>query len=1110
MKNYLSKNYFDATKQMFRKMKTTFLLFFLFMSSLFANNVSSQIKVTMALKNTSVIQVIRSIESQTDYLFVFDRNEIDMTRSVNVKAKNKLVTDVLTEVFRDTNVKYAVEGNNIVLISKQKAQQQQKRIISGKVTDSSGFPLPGVTVVIEGTTIGTITDVNGKYSLSKIQENATLVFSFVGMKAQKTLVSGKNTINIVMQEESIGIDEVVAIGYGTMKKSDLTGSVKRVSMEDKEMQASISVLDALSGSAAGVNIEGRGGAGSQPSFSIRGKTSLSASESPLIVLDGIIYNGSISSININDVASIDILKDASAAAVYGSRSANGVMIITTKKGKSDKPVLSFNANYGYQDMTNNPMSVMNADKYAVRLVDYYYQQDLYTWYRTNPTSDLGKPVRPDITNRETVSLRLRSQEEADNYLAGNEINWVDEVLHIAPTQNYNLSISGKATDKVNYYLSGSYTNEEGIQLNDKFKRFTFHSNIESEITDWLKLNVITSYSHLDYSGIPANLSDARVASPLADNHIGSKDFDKSLAQEVYMPYPLQYLEIDNKDITNQLNLTGSLKISIPWIKGLTEEVNYSHLLSDRDNSTFYPRTVNGGSAENGKAVKSPSKDKNWILNNIITYKKTFGDHKINSTLLFSKENRNGAYSTYSATQFENDLLGYDNMGLGTIYDISSSAWEENSLSYMGRFNYSYKSRYMLTGTVRKDGYSGFGKDNKWGTFPSVSLAWVASDEPIIKEIIGDTYIKTRLSYGLNGNQGIGRYASLARMGTDYYVYGNETAIATYASTLSNPSLSWEKTSSLNIGVDWGILNQRISGSVDVYKAKTKDVLVKRALPRSSGFNNVWSNIGGLQNKGVEVEIRSLNIDSRVRWETSFMFSLNRDKITKLYGNKDDMDIGNSWFVGEPISAIYDYEMAGGLWTEKELYNGETLKDWYPGQFKYVDQNNDGTIDPLDKKIIGYASPSYRFSISSALSYKNFTLTFVINSIQGGDKYYKADNSSVTNVNWVTDNIYRTNQSDVRSYWTPDNNVDNATGIYNNPAVRSGIYQSRSFVRLQDVSLSYSVSNNFLNTLNLKKCQFYISSKNPYIWTKWEGWDAESGISNTPVMRSIIAGIRLSL
>jgi len=986
--------------------------------------------------------------------------------------------------------------------------------LSGKVVDKNmKEPLPGVSVVVKGTTLGTITDANGNYSISNVAGNATLQFSFVGMKSLEVTVGGKSRIDVELEEDAIGIEEVVAIGYGTMKKSDLTGSVSRTTIGDNAGQTTTNLLQALSGATPGVNIQAGGLAGSEPNISIRGRTSLSASDKPLIVLDGIIYNGDIANININDVESVDILKDASAAAVYGSRSANGVLLITTKKGKSEKPSISFNMAYGYQDMTNNPMQVMNAEQYAIRLVDFYYQQSLYTWYKTKPTSDVGKPVRPDVNDRNIVAARLRTVEERENYLAGREINWVDEVLQTAPIQNYNLSFSGK-TERSNYYISGSYAKEEGIQLNDQFSRFTIHSNVESKITDWLTIGLNTSYSYRDYSGLPADLgwdkTGARAASPLANNKIGLPQYDMYLTGEAYMPYPLNNLYVDNKDIRNNLFLVGNAKVTVPWVKGLTYELNYSNTYQNRTNNSFYPVTTPDGAGNKGKAIKNPSEQRNSIINNIVTYLRSFGDHQVNATLLYSRENSIAESSTLTAQGFDNPVLGYNNVGLGTIATVGSTAWEENSISYMARANYSYKNRYMLTGTVRRDGFSGFGENTKFATFPSVSLGWVATEESFLEDYDW-LYLKLRTSYGKNGNQGIGRYSSFSRMSANAYVYGANTGIAVYPSTLGNADLGWEATSSFNVGIDYAFLDQRISGSIDVYKAETSNVLVQRTLPPTTGYSSVWANIGAIDNKGIELALNTINVKGPINWTTNFNFALNRDKISKLYGGETDKDIGNSWFVGESISAIYDYEFAGGVWTEKELYEGKILANWYPGQFKYVDQNTDGVIEPnADRKVIGYKTPNYRFSITNTLSYKNFTLSFLLNSIQGGNGYYLDDNSSVVNTQWNSDNVYRVNGSAVRPYWTPDNGVTNATGIYNTPVVHGGVYESRSFVRLQDLSLGYNFKPEMLKSLKLESCQVFLSGKNLYTWTKWSGWDPEIGNSDSPLMRNVTLGFRLTL
>jgi TonB-linked SusC/RagA family outer membrane protein len=993
---------------------------------------------------------------------------------------------------------------------------QQQLVVTGTVTDASnGSPLPGVNVVVKGTVVGALTGLDGKYTLTVNDPNVVLSFSFIGYITTEVSVGGRTVVNAALTASTTELDEVIVTGYGTQKKSDLTGSVVRVNMDEKATLSNLNVSQAMSGATAGVNVLAEGLAGSDPDLSIRGRTSLSASDAPLIVVDGIIYNGSITNLNVSDIESVDILKDASAAAVYGSRSANGVMLITTKKGKSEKPLISFNMYYGYQDMTNNPMRVMNAQEYAVRLTDYYYQQDLYAWYKTKPTSSEGKPVRPDINNKELVASRLRTQEERDNYLAGNEIDWVKEVLRTAPIQNYNLSMSGKG-ERSNYYVSASYTDEKGIQLNDQFSRITLHSNIESKITDWLTVGLISSYAFRDYSGLEASLANARPCSPLANNKIGQPNYDMYLTGEAYMPYPLNNLFVDLKDYRNDLMLTGNAKLTIPWIQGLTYEFNYSNNFSNRKYNRFYPVTVPEGSGNKGQAIKNPSEERNWIYNNIVTYLRTFGNHQINATLLYSQEGRNAESTTVNAQGFDNPVLGYNNLALGTTVTVASTAWKENSISYMARLNYSFMNRYLLTATIRRDGFSGFGANKKFANFPSVSLGWVLSDEEFLKNSLSSVYLKLRTSYGQNGNQGIGRYSSFSRMTADAYVFGSATAIAVYPSSLGNADLGWETTSSFNVGLDFGILNRRISGSIDLYKATTTDVLVSRALPPTTGYASVWTNIGAIDNKGIELELSSVNLTGQLGWETNFVFSLNRDKITKLYGDKNDKDIGNSWFVGEPISAIYDYEMAGGVWTEAELYAGQTYNNWYPGQFKYVDQNGDGVIEPnLDRAIIGYRTPSFRFSINNTFTYKNFTFSFFINSVQGGKRYFLENNASVLNVDFRSDNVLRINASAVRPYWTPDNGVDNATGVYNSPAVSSGIYQSRSFVRLQDISLSYTLSQNLLQSIKLSSCQIFISSKNPYVWTKWSGWDPEAYRSdngttqNSPLMRNITAGFRVT-
>jgi TonB-linked SusC/RagA family outer membrane protein len=916
-------------------------------------------------------------------------------------------------------------------------------------------------------------------------------------------------VNVSLQVEASSLDQVVVVGYGTVQKKDLTGSVTRIDMTEK-VQNNLNILQAIQGEVPGLNAMGGGAlAGDEPSLSIRGQTSLSASDRPLIVLDNVIFNGSITEINVNDVETIDVLKDASAAAVYGSRSANGVMLITTKKGKTDKPRFSFNSSYGLQDFAKL-LPVMNADQYAIRLVDYYWEQQLYTWYKSNPTSAAGRPVRPDVTNRNIVATTLRSEEEKNNYLAGgHDINWIDEVSRTSTLQNYDLNISGRNA-KSNYYISGSYSDQKGVLLNDRFKRATVRTNIESKITDWMTLGIRSSYSHRDFSGLETGLERARFASPLVNMYNANGTYPMYFGTETYQVHPFANLLVDNEEVRNNVSVLGTANIKLP-IEGLTYDLRYSNTLNTSRSNTFYPPTIFDGSSNNGQANRNNFEESNWLMDNILTYSRTFADHRVNGTMLFSRENRRGQGSNLSATQFGNYALGYNAVQLGTLPSISSSSWEENSIAYMARLNYVFKNKYMITGTVRKDGFSGFGATKKYATFPSLSVAWVASDEDFVKNL-GKwlNLLKLRVSYGANGNQGIGRYSSFSRMSSNDFVFGSTTAIGVFPSSLGNIDLGWETTEALNLGLDYAVLDYRLSGSIEVYSAKTTNVLVNRTVPYSTGYNSVWTNIGQIDNKGIELSLKTVNIKGPLTWETRFAYSLNRDKITKLYGGAADKDIGNSWFVGQSISAIYDYKMPGGLWTEDDLYKGKTLTGFYPGQWKLSDLNGDGIIDANnDRSIIGYGTPNYRFSINNTVSYKNFSLNVFLNSVMGGNGYFLRNNANLLSAATVTDEVQRRNQYIIKQYWTPDNGVNNNPGIFNAPRIVAGLYEDRSFVRLQNVSLSYRFPEKLIRAVKISDLSMFISGRNLYTWTKWSGWDPETASNSLPLMKTVMAGINLT-
>jgi len=1100
-------------KNIFRIMRLSVFSLFVFTFQLLAIGSDAQNAVVKMNSNVvSVAQMINAIEQQTNYLVIYSNHEIDTNRAVQLHNSSNRVSSVLTDAFSGTNIGYAFENDYIILAKKDMlkstimkiAQQNDKKIV-GTVVDSKGESVVGANVIVKGTTNGTITDENGKFALTGAKKGDLLEISFIGYNTQTVLLSGESSLKIVLTDDTQSLEEVVVIGYGTAKKKDLTGSVKRLSVESMPTTTNTSISQALIGATAGVNTSQSGYAGGDVSLSIRGKNSLSASQTPLLVVDGIIYNGSLTDINANDVATIDILKDASAAAVYGSRSSNGVIIITTKKGKSDKPVVSFNMSMGSETMGNHKAKLMNAEQYVMRLVDYNYQTKLYSWYKTKPTSSTGKPSYPDVSSRESKSVYLRTQEERDNYIAGNDIDWINKSTRTGFPQNYNVSVSG-VTDKVNYYISGAFVSDEGILRGDDYQRYTFNSKIDTKITDWFKLGANVNYAFRDYSGLSSNWNYVTRATPLADYDFETKGYHRmEFANESYQIDPISYLLIDNTDNKNNLFFVLDAHLDIPFVKGLSYDFNYSNTWITGKENTFYPSDFYEGRLNSGLAEKYTSEQRTYLFNHIITYQRTFDKHSINATLLYTREKQTGDTTTADAEGFDVELLGYNNLGLGTTFKSNSSAWKETNVGMMGRLNYVYNNRYLLTGTVRRDGYSGFGTNNKYVTLPSLSLAWVASEEDFFP--LKNTYMKLRLSYGYNGNQGIGRYASLARLSSGNYNYNDERTVTLYPSAMANENLKWEKTSSWNLGLDFGFLDSRINGSIELYNAKTKDVLVRRTLPAITSYSSVWTNLGGVKNKGIEIDLNTVNVKTKdFVWNSGLTFSMNRDKITDLYGDGTTEDLNNGWFVGKSISAVYDLKTLG-VWQEKDLYDGTIYSGWYPGQYKYEDYNKDGVINSSDRHIIGNSAPNCRFSLNNTLKYKNWTLYFLLNSALGGGGYYMGNNG-LLHTSFSTDEFVRMNQTYTRHYWTPDNAVNNASSVYYCQSISGGTYQNRGYVRLQDISLTYSFDKALLaKTKFIGDLQLYVSGKNVYTFTGWEGWDPE--YTTFPLTRTLQFGLKLS-
>ncbi|GAB3166535.1 SusC/RagA family TonB-linked outer membrane protein [Telluribacter humicola] len=970
------------------------------------------------------------------------------------------------------------------------AYEAAELTVSGKVTSSeNNEPLPGVSILIKGLQRGTTTNADGEYSLAVPDENAVLVFSFVGYMPREVAVGNQKQLNISLETDTKALNEVVVVGYGTQRKKDLTGAVVRVDPKLNAANPNVNVSQALRGSVAGVTVVDTGRPGADGSITIRGNTSILASNAPLIILDGIIYTGGLSDINSNDIEFIDILKDASSASIYGSRATNGVILITTKKGTTSRPKLTYNTYFGLSDFAKTPR-MMGPDRYLTMKED--------------AAAFLGRP------------LILNPIEEA-NRAAGRTIDpWV-AISQDAPMYNHELSLSGR-TEKVNYYVSGSYTNMKGRIMGDNFSRFSSRLNLDMTITDWLSIGTHTGFTIKDYSGIRANFESASYLSPFSslyydDGELKSLPMDDGLA-----PNPIfSTVRNDHLSVSNTLFSNVYADINLPF-PGLTYRLNLGNNLRYNDDANFTP-SVNEPRDNNFRLASGSKANRRHhyiTLENIVKYNKALGDnHELDVTLLQSFERTRESGSSLSSNNIFNDALSYNGLGIGENQLVSTSASESQATSYMGRIGYRLLEKYLFNFTIRRDGYSAFGSERKFGNFPSVGLGWLLSEEEFIRSLPWVSYLKVRYSYGKNGNRGIPPYSSLSNMtqSGNQYVFGDNgtTSIGITPTSMANRLLGWETTVASNYGLDFSLFKNKISGSVEYYSMNTSDLLLDLRIPNMTGYETFFTNVGATSNRGVEVTVNSNNYTKgKFNWTTNLVFTLNRNKIRSLSGidldgdGVEDDDISNGRFIGTPQGTNYDY-VWDGIWQVGE--DNSIDPGAKPGFVRFRDISGDGRIGPEDRQVLHSSQPDFTSGLTNRLSYGGLSFSFFLNARVGG----YSGNSLLNHGNNFFD---RANLMDL-PYWTPENPLTDRPSIgYPNP-LGYGFYQSRTFLRLQDVSLGYDVPKVLLDKVRMDKVNIYVSGKNLQTWTGWDGWDPEHGsggrnVSNGPLLKSWVVGLIIGL
>lgn len=988
----------------------------------------------------------------------------------------------------------------------------QHRTITGVVTDSKQEPLIGVNVMVKGNTTGTITDIDGSYQLSVPSEKTVLVFSYIGYTPQEINV-GKNTkINIVLKEDTQALDEVVVIGYGTQKKSDLTGAVGSVNTEDIVAKRTTSVMEALQGAVAGVQItKTTARAGSGFDIQIRGKSSIKGDSGPLYIVDGIAVND-IQFLNPQDIERIDILKDASSTAIYGSRATEGVVLVTTKSAAnlsvSTKPTISYDGYYGVREIARIP-DFTN----GIEFMQYRFQR-----YTLTDNANTAHPVFTITDTNRNTALLASSPKISEMLRNGEYFDWKDYVTRIGAEQNHYLSISG-ATKDVNYHIGAGFQEEKGIYLKDDYKRFNFKGSVDANINSIFKGGFSVNLAHANQDrGSEDAIKNAFVFSPFAFPYDsegnpyevpGGKDALETADGAQFGSTFSPILDIQNTiDETRSFYVLGSAYLQANPLKNLfvktTFSPNYSH-----DRAGFYQSVKTEARKSKDDYAKITNKENfSWTWDTQIDYSVEFNKaHRLSAMGIFSMYASNYEESRMEGEKFSS-FTSFHNMGnAATLLSPASSYSEYSMMSYALRLNYSYKDRYLLTATMRADGSSRFADNNRWGNFPSVAVAWRASEESFLKyDWLSN--LKLRLSFGVTGNNNVGNYAVFSSPSRkSYYDFAGIPAEGYAPNGLVNMGLTWEKSNELNLGLDFGFFNNRISGSVDIYNKLSKGLLMTRKLVMEMGYSSsLTDNVGKVCNKGIEVTLNTVNVQTKdFYWGTTFNFSYNKNEITELYGSKTD-DPGNLWYIGQPVNVHRFYKYMGVV-TDKEADYWFDTYGFPEGTAKIQDTDRNGTIND-DDKILVNKDPKWIGSITSNLSWRNWDFSFNIYTKQDYtvrsrflEQYlaYSARGLMQLHTDYyipagapiLKDDATAGIQENTHygKYPYPNNTTANqGWGTYFS---RDNIsYVDATFVKVKNITLGYTLPQSTSSKIGLKSLRVYFNVLNPFVFTKYEGFDPE--------------------
>lgn len=1078
-------------------MRLFFIMMFVSIGLTHAASSSAQTIIFNNEKSTLTIEdVLNKIEEQSDYTFFYNPKQIDVKRRTNVSANKKEISIVLNELFKNTNISYTFRDRSIILSSKETPKTSSnltnspQKDIAGIILDVFNDPIVGASISIENTSAGTLSDIDGRFSLP-VAVGQKVRISYLGFLPQEIEIQENTSLplQITLKEDFQKLDEIVVVGYGVQKRSDLSGSISTVTAEKINSIPTSNVAEMLRGAAAGLHVTlGSAAPGGSSTIQIRGKRSLTATSNPLFIVDGVPMAG-IDDINSNDVTSIEVLKDAAAQSIYGARAASGVILVTTKRGVSGKPRINYSSYLASQSLDRN-FEFYKGDEWAA-----YRKEAYYNAYQEYDEFTAFKGYMRDV---------LKSKEYVD---------WEKLMISSAWQHKHDLSIQGGG-EKTMYALSLGYYYQDGMVMKSDFERMSGRLNIDHQLFRNVKIGSNIMFSKSWQQTADGTFNSFITMPPLAVVYAedGSLLEDVTGAGESHIN-PLW--NISNSENTTKIDRLH-INMFVDWkiFDWLSFRSNAS--LSNRYLKDGLYQGVNHASARNygGRAVVSSSENNDYLLENIFNLEKSFtSNHKLDATLMHGVSVIKWHKTGHSATGFPTDDLGAG--GISAANEYGAPAWELSDrklLSYLGRVRYNLFEKYLFTAALRIDGASVFGKNNKYGYFPSAAFAWRASEESFLKDVDFLSNLKLRLSYGRTGNQAVGPSKSLGLTEKYYTQFGEKMDVGYLPdSELYNPDLKWETSTTFNTGLDFGFIDGRLSGSFEFYDIQTTDLLVLRSIPHLLGYKNQMVNLGHVQNRGIEITLNTIPIKTKnFSWNFDVLFAKNNNKIKKIDGSRDENgdyknDISNKWFIGHAINAYYDYAF-DGIWQLDDDIANSHMPTATPGSIKLKDVNNDGKLTE-DDRIVIRRDPKWTATLSTGFKYRNLDLSADFYISHGGYIYntYLDTFSNGGDMTGKRNGIRR-------DYWTTKNpsNTAPAPNMVQMPANMSALaYERASYMRLRNVTLGYNVPNSFTRKFLANNLRIYGRLTN--FWTKTDvrSYSPEQTPGNYPEPKTVLFGLNVT-